>query len=318
MASYFQHHQSVDGEIVQISPLLNVQMLVFPDTHLFLTDFAKQDVRLIIDSVPGAFTTLKEARDCLDNCMGCGLQASVAAYFSRQGSENDSGAGRLQDPTNEHLLPQWSAAFDAFAKKAGPNQRPNDPQGAMLLEITLLYPRQSCLARWRKGQKAAEKAPHPAPMSPRCTILSIVSPGEMDSETRSSQASAFDSAPTFIFPNSLCLNVYTFVRSSGPPNVAHAPPSQATVDTPARRFYLSLSQPLRLRLWAIVRSFPRVTLVSPRPRPTSTTESHCALSSEPGADDDVEFCLGPFLARLLSAQCTRGCFGRPRCLFTTY
>lgn len=134
-ASSSQHHQSVDGEVVQMFSRLNVQTLLFPDTHLFPTDFANQDVRLIIDSVPGAFTTLKEARDCLDNCMSYKLQASVAAYFNRQGAENDSGAGRPQDPTNEHLLPQWSAAFDAFVEKAGSSLRPKDLQGAMVLEI---------------------------------------------------------------------------------------------------------------------------------------------------------------------------------------
>jgi Fungal specific transcription factor domain/Fungal Zn(2)-Cys(6) binuclear cluster domain len=134
-ASSSQHHQSVDSEIVQMFSRLNVQTLLFPDTHLLPTDFVKQDARLIIDSVPGAFTTLKEARDCLDNCMSYKLQASVAAYFNRQGSENDSGPGQPQDSTNEHLLPQWSAAFDAFVEKAGPSLTPKNLQGAMLLEI---------------------------------------------------------------------------------------------------------------------------------------------------------------------------------------
>ena len=134
-ASSSQHHQSVDSEIVQMFSRLNVQTLLFPDTHLLSTDFIRQDVHLIIDSVPGAFATLKEARDCLDNCMSYKLQASAAIYFTRQGSENGSGADQPQDPTNEHLLPQWSAAFHAFVAKAGPTPSPKDLQGAMLLEI---------------------------------------------------------------------------------------------------------------------------------------------------------------------------------------
>ena len=134
-ASSSRHHQSVDSEIVQMFSRLNAQTLLFPDTHLFPTDFVKQDVRLIIDSVPGAFTTLKEARDCLDNCMSYKLQASAAVYFNRQGSENNSGLGQPQGPTNEHLLPQWSAAFHAFVEKAGPSPRPRDLQGVMLLKI---------------------------------------------------------------------------------------------------------------------------------------------------------------------------------------
>ena len=134
-ASYSQHHQSVDSEIVQMFSRLHVQMLVFPDTHSFPTNLAKQDVRLLVDSVPSAFTTLKEARDCLDNCMSYKIQALVAAYFNRQGSGNDSGPGRPPESTNEHLLPQWSAAFDAFVEKAGPSLRRNDLQRVKLLEI---------------------------------------------------------------------------------------------------------------------------------------------------------------------------------------
>lgn len=134
-ANSSQHHQSVDGEIVQMFSRLNVQTLLFPDTHLFSMDFFKQDVRVTVDSVPGVFATLKEARDYLDKCMSYRLQASVAAYFNRQGFENDKGEGRPQDLTNEHLLNQWSAAFDAFVEKAGPSLRPRDLQEALLLEI---------------------------------------------------------------------------------------------------------------------------------------------------------------------------------------
>ncbi|MCJ1280051.1 hypothetical protein MMC21_007876 [Puttea exsequens] len=134
-ASSSQNQQCVDGEIIQIFSRLNLQTLLFPDTHLFPKDFIKQNVRITIEIVPGAFTSLKEARDCLDNCMGYNLQASAAAYFSRQGSENDSDAGRLQDPTNKYLLPQWSSAFDAFIEKTCSTLGPKDLQGAMLIEV---------------------------------------------------------------------------------------------------------------------------------------------------------------------------------------
>ena len=134
-ASSAQHHQNVDNEIVQMFSRLNVQTLLFPDTHLFSMDFVKRDVQPITDSVPGAFTTLKEARDCLDKCISYKLQASAATYFNRQASENESGADQPQDPLNERLLPQWLVAFHAFVKKAGPSLSPKDSQGAMLLEI---------------------------------------------------------------------------------------------------------------------------------------------------------------------------------------
>ena len=135
MAITFQHHQSVDSELVQMFSRLNMQPLFFPDTHLFSIDFVKQDVRVPIDPVPGVFTNLKEARNCLDNCMSYELQSSVTAYLNRQGSENNSDEGPPQALTTRHLLPQWSAAFDAFMIKAGPSPRPKDLQGAMLLEI---------------------------------------------------------------------------------------------------------------------------------------------------------------------------------------
>ncbi len=135
VATSTQHHQSVDSELVQMFSRLNMQPLLFPDTHLFSTDFIKQEAPLIIDPVPGVFTTLKEARNGLDNCMNYELQSLVAAYLNRQGSENDSDEGGPQDSTIKYLLPQWSAAFNAFKIKAGPNPKPEELQGAMLLEI---------------------------------------------------------------------------------------------------------------------------------------------------------------------------------------
>ena len=134
-ASASQHHQSVDSEIVQMFARLNVQTLVFPDTHLLPSDFLKQDPHPIIDSIPGVFKTLKEARDCLDNCMSFELQASVAACFDCQGSEKEPGAGVPQDASNKDKISQWSAAFDAFVRKAGPSRKHEELQGAMLLEI---------------------------------------------------------------------------------------------------------------------------------------------------------------------------------------
>lgn len=68
-ASSSQHHQSVDNEIIQIFSRLKVQKLFFPDTHLFSTDIFKQDVLPIIDPVPVVFTTLEDARACLDDCI---------------------------------------------------------------------------------------------------------------------------------------------------------------------------------------------------------------------------------------------------------
>ena len=131
----FQPHQSVDSELVQMFSRLNMQPLLFPDTHLFSRDIITQNVRLNIDPVPDEFTTLKEARNCLDNCMNYELQSLVAAYVNRQGSENKSDEDPPQDLTTRHLLPQWSAAFNAFRTKAGPSPKPKDLQGAMLLEI---------------------------------------------------------------------------------------------------------------------------------------------------------------------------------------
>ena len=130
-----QHHQSVDSELVQMFSRLNMQTLLFPDTHLFSTDFVKQNVRLTIDPIPAVFKSLKEARNCLDNYMSYELQSLVAAYLNRQGAENNSDEGPSQDPTTRNLLPRWSAAFNAFKIKAGPSPRTKDLQGAMLLEI---------------------------------------------------------------------------------------------------------------------------------------------------------------------------------------
>ena len=134
-ASSFQHKQSVDSEVVQIFSRLNVQTLLFPDTRMFATDSLKQVINLVVDSMPSIFINLKEARDCLDKCTDYKFQVAAAIYFRRQGSKTDLGADQPRDSTDEHLLPQWSAAFHAFVGKSGLSASPKDLQGAILLEI---------------------------------------------------------------------------------------------------------------------------------------------------------------------------------------
>lgn len=56
------------------------------------------------------------------------------AYLSRQGS-GDGSVGWPQDPTDEHLLREWSVAFDALVERAGPGRSPQDLQKAMILEM---------------------------------------------------------------------------------------------------------------------------------------------------------------------------------------
>ena len=130
-----QHQQSVDSEITKVFSRLNMQPLLFPDTHLFSMDFLKQDACPIVISVPNAFKTLQEARDCLDSCMSYKLQASVAAFYISQRSEDETSASQPQNATNEPLLSRWAAAFDALVEKASPNPRLQDCQGAELLQI---------------------------------------------------------------------------------------------------------------------------------------------------------------------------------------
>lgn len=130
-----QSHEYIDSELVQMFSRLNWQMLLFPDTHLFPIDFLKQDVRPAIGSIPDAFTTLKEAKTSLDNCMGCKLQTITSAYFNGQGSEDGPSASRPHEALDQHLLPQWSAAFGAFVEKAGSSLGPKEIQGTMMIEI---------------------------------------------------------------------------------------------------------------------------------------------------------------------------------------
>lgn len=135
IATSSRHHQNIDSELVQMFSRLNMRPLLCPETHLFFMDFIKQDVRLTIDPVPSMFATLKDARNCLDNCTNYELQSLVAAYLNRQGSDSRPDEGPRQHPTTRNLLHQWSAAFNAFRIKAGPSPKSEDLQAAILLGI---------------------------------------------------------------------------------------------------------------------------------------------------------------------------------------
>lgn len=140
-----QHRQSVDNEIVQMFSRLNLQTIMFPDTRSLSPDFANQDIRLMIDPIPDTFTNLKEARDCLDDCMSYQFHASMVAYFNRQNSQSSSNStpDQPQDPSNPQLFAQWSSAFFSFlSSQAGGGGSPTLPakdlQVAQLLEIQYL------------------------------------------------------------------------------------------------------------------------------------------------------------------------------------
>ena len=132
-AASSKYQQGIDSDIVQMFSRLNLEALMFPDTHLFPMDFLKQDVSMVIDSVPNAFTSLKQAKDLLDNCMSYTFQSAAGAYF--RGQSNNLHSGSPQDIINGDLISQWSTAFNAFVQSSGPKLGPEDLQRAMLLEI---------------------------------------------------------------------------------------------------------------------------------------------------------------------------------------
>lgn len=134
-AASSEPQQGVDSEVIQMFSRLNMQALLFPDTHLFPTEFIMQEVGVVVDSVPESFGNLSEARNSLDDCMGYLLQALSAAYFQSQGSDEQSSKDTPPVPINMNLLPQWLAVFDTFLQNAGPNLVPKELQRATLLEI---------------------------------------------------------------------------------------------------------------------------------------------------------------------------------------
>lgn len=127
-------NQTVDSEIVQIFCRLNIQTLLFIDTHLFSKDFMTQGSIQQIHPVRPSFRNLHEAKDFLDNYISNKLSAGVATYLRHQSCDND-----LYDQDcviiDEHPFSDWSAAFHAFLKESGPALNAKDVQRAKMLEI---------------------------------------------------------------------------------------------------------------------------------------------------------------------------------------
>ena len=127
-------HHTIDKEIVQIFSRLNLQVLMFPDTHLLGRDFYTAHVNPLIDPPPTTFSCVKEARDRLDNCMNYIFQSVLVAYFGRQ--DMDQGTdGSLEFQHYQALLSQWSVLFGAFMRSCGPALGAEDRQRVELLEI---------------------------------------------------------------------------------------------------------------------------------------------------------------------------------------
>ena len=130
-----QSAESVDGEIVQLFSRVNVQTLMFPDTHQLPLDFLGQDAHFTSGPVPSAFADLKSARDCLDSCMSYRFQAAVASYVNELADDNCTESSASDESVYQDLLEQWSAAFDAYIDNAGPIFKTDELQRVSLLKI---------------------------------------------------------------------------------------------------------------------------------------------------------------------------------------
>ena len=129
-----QHH-AIDKEITQIFSRLNLQVLMFPDTHLLGRDFYTTNVNPLIDPPPNSFSCLKEARDRLDNCMSYVFQSVLAAYFGRQDYLHQTEKASQEFQTYHTLLSQWSVLFSDLMRNFGTSLGPEDLQRVNLLEI---------------------------------------------------------------------------------------------------------------------------------------------------------------------------------------
>jgi hypothetical protein len=127
--------QSVDTEIAQIFSRLNLQVLMFPDTHLIGKDFYDTSTNTLMESPPNSFSCLKQAKDRLDNCMSYIFQKLIAAYFSRQDLVNETQKRSPEFQSCRALLSQWSVLFSSFMRDCGTSLGPADQQKARVLGI---------------------------------------------------------------------------------------------------------------------------------------------------------------------------------------
>jgi Fungal specific transcription factor domain/Fungal Zn(2)-Cys(6) binuclear cluster domain len=125
----------IDKEIAQIFSRLNLQVLMFPDTHLLGKEFYTMNVNPLIDPPPESFSCLKEARDRLDNCMSYVFESIIVTYFSRQDFVNHTQKLSPEYQTYRTLLSQWSRLFGAFMTSSGVDLGPENRQRARLLQI---------------------------------------------------------------------------------------------------------------------------------------------------------------------------------------
>jgi hypothetical protein len=128
-------HHTIDKEIAQIFSRLNLQVLMFPDTHLLGRNFYTTNLNPLIDQPPKTFSSLKEAKDRLDNCMGYIFQSVLAVYFARENFLHQAQKRSPEFMSYQTLLSQWSVLFGAFISSSGTNLGPEDRQRASLLEI---------------------------------------------------------------------------------------------------------------------------------------------------------------------------------------
>jgi hypothetical protein len=125
-------HHAIDKEIAQIVSRLNLQTLLFVDTHLLNPKWYAQNIIPPIDPPPESFGCLNDARDRLDNCTNYIFESTIVSFFSNA----HTAAERCPETQIHHsLLSQWLDLFDTFMKKSGRSLGLEDRQRATLLRV---------------------------------------------------------------------------------------------------------------------------------------------------------------------------------------
>ncbi len=123
------------SEILSMFSRLNLQALLFIETHILPMDFLRQDASALIESVPSTFTSLNEARNWLDDSVSYIFQTATAAHLRGDASGDKVSTRYLPGRASDDLLVQWSTAFDAFIQSVEKALEPKDIQGVTVLEI---------------------------------------------------------------------------------------------------------------------------------------------------------------------------------------
>jgi hypothetical protein len=124
---------TIDVQLGRLFGRLMLQTILFVHTKPHERKFITSSFTPELPSIPSLFSSVEEARDCLNGCMCSLYHVQITSQFV--GLENNSPESSTNSASQSNPLDEWLLAFKSFMAEQLGKLSPREKNAAILLEI---------------------------------------------------------------------------------------------------------------------------------------------------------------------------------------